>query len=468
LWAAFGGDARGAKPADWVQAYLLRHNLRPAGERALSRFALELLRRETSGLTRADVRALFSPHFTKTEGNPESDPNAFLDDALTKRLLVKQGRDRLAFGHPLVAAYCAASALAADPERAQPAFNAMWQWALHFLAPLADLTPHLSPWLNRPPDILQTETLACARWLRDTPASASWRNEVFRRLSVLTLDTGLPENLRVRALTAFVASADPKVAALFRQALASQDPFTRRLAALGLGALGEANAVTALAPLFNDPYLDVRWAAALALAILGNEVAVTALKQGLNNSDDAVRQACAQALARHAELGHELLREGAAAQNFSTRRAALYGVAETYADWSPPLIEKAQREDSEWIVRTSAEVLMNRFAAEATHPPEPYAPPESQGWLIAWAASQGIGVPPGRAAIEVVNRALKEGDESVRLAAAEALARFADPTAARELYTTLRDPHSALVRDAAFRALYQLGAATGQRMAAPV
>jgi HEAT repeat protein len=54
------------------------------------------------------------------------------------------------------------------------------------------------------------------------------------------------------------------------------------------------------------------------------------------------------------------------------------------------------------------------------------------------------------------------------LAAAEALARFADPAAARELYPALKDPQSALVRDAAFRALNQLGCATGQRMSAPV
>jgi HEAT repeat protein len=68
----------------------------------------------------------------------------------------------------------------------------------------------------------------------------------------------------------------------------------------------------------------------------------------------------------------------------------------------------------------------------------------------------------------VVNRALRDGEEPARLAAAEALARFADPAAARELYPALKDPQSALVRDAAFRALNQLGCATGQRMSAPV
>jgi HEAT repeat protein len=464
IWAAFAGDARGPKPADWLHAFIARHNLRASGERALGKLALEMLHRETSGLPRSEARAASSPFFT----GPEADPTTFLEDLTAQKLLVRRGRDRVAFGHPLTLAYCAASALAVDPESARPELNPLWTAALHYLAPLTDITPHIHPWLNRPPDILQTETLACARWLRDTPANAPWRKEIFRRLSTLMLDTGLPENLRLRALTAFVASAEPNVAALFKQALTSQDPFTRRIAALGLGALGEGNAVPALAPLFNDPYLDVRWAAALALAILGNEVAVTSLKQGLNHGDNAVRQACAQALARHVEMGHELLVEAAQNENIGTRRAGLYGLADVEAEWPRPIIEKAQREDKEWFVRTAAEVLMHRFTESAAQSPTPYAPPESQGWLIAWAASKGMGVPPGRAAIEVVNRALKEGEEPARLAAAEALARFAEPEAARELYPALKDPHSGLVRDAAFRALNQLAAATGQRMAAPV
>ena len=83
--------------------------------------------------------------------------------------------------------------------------------------------------------------------------------EVFRRLSRLMVDKTLPENLRLCALAGLVAANDPAVITLFKQVLASPDPFTRRLAALGLGASAEPAMVPLLIPLFADPYLDVRW-----------------------------------------------------------------------------------------------------------------------------------------------------------------------------------------------------------------
>ena len=69
--------------------------------------------------------------------------------------------------------------------------------------------------------------------------------------------------------------------------------------------------------------------------------------------------------------------------------------------------------------------------------------------------------------MEVLGRALREGDEPTRIAAAEALAGLADPLGARDLYGALRDPEYPLVRDAAYRALATLAAATGQRLHAP-
>ena len=75
-------------------------------------------------------------------------------------------------------------------------------------------------------------------------------------------------------------------------------------------------------------------------------------------------------------------------------------------------------------------------------------------------------MPPGDAAMGVLYEALAEGDEPTRRAAAEALGRLGQPEAARELYRLLRDTNT-LVRDTAFKALAQIGAASGQRMAAP-
>jgi HEAT repeat protein len=66
----------------------------------------------------------------------------------------------------------------------------------------------------------------------------------------------------------------------------------------------------------------------------------------------------------------------------------------------------------------------------------------------------------------VLGRALHDGDEPTRHAAADAMGGLGEPEAARSLYPLLRDP-SHVLRNAAFAALAQIAAATGKRMAAP-
>ena len=251
VWAGLAGDPRGARPNDWLEAYLLRCGIKPAGLRALGKLALAALAEvEAAGFTRAQARELSLPFFPGPQGQPEAEAMAFLNDLAAQNFLLRRGRDRLAFRHPFLLAYCAATALAADPEGAAasiPAFpTALWGLVLRFLAPMGDVAPVTQRLLGQPPDVLQTEPLLCAHWLRDAPA-APWRSELFRRLSKLMLDGSLPEGLRLRAMAAFAASGDFTVAALFKQALTHGDPFNRRLAALGLGALGDGTAVGPLA-----------------------------------------------------------------------------------------------------------------------------------------------------------------------------------------------------------------------------
>jgi len=464
------GDARGAHPADWLEAHLLRQGVTPRGQTALGKLGLALITNaDSAGLSRAAARELVAPCFLLPNGDYELDANAFLDQMVNRRVLTRQGKDRIAFRHSLLAAYCAATALAPQAELPRPEPNTpLWPWTLYFLASLGDMLPAVKHALTQPADVLYSDALNCARWLRDAPPNAVWRGEVFKRLSQLLLNAKLPETLRARALTAFVSANDLTLSALFKQALTSPDPYTRRAAALGLGALGDTASISGLTALFDDQYLEVRWAAALALANIGSEGALQALRQGLHTGDDVVRQACAQALARNAEVGHDFLRDALKSSDLATRRAAVYGLAETRAPWAAPLLEQARKEEREWIVRNAIESLEQHLTAPAPQAPEPFLPPESQGWLVEWAASQQIGVPPGKGAVDVLNRALKEGAEPIRLAAAEALARLADPASARELYTALRSADSPLVREAAFRGLAHVAAATGQRMMMPV
>jgi HEAT repeat protein len=467
LWGALAGDTRGNRPVDWLETFVARAGLTPLGLKALGKLAAHLLNYENGGLPRSELTALLDPVLATPDGKAQIDSDDYLDNLLSKRMLVRRAGDRLSFRHGLAGAYCAALGLLADPAGITPGLNPAWTRALNYFAPLGDLTPHVGKRLMQAPDLLQTDLLTCARWLRDAPAAAKWRGEIYRRLSQLLMNAQLPESLRLRALAAFVAAHDATIAALFKQALTSAEPFLRRMATLGLGTFIDAALVPPLSALLADGYLDVRWAATLALAANGSEKAIDTLVQGLTLGDDDLRRACAQALARNTENGHTLLKDAIQHKDLGTRRAAVYGLADTQADWALALLEDAHSNENEWFARSAmTEILERRKKGPLEALPRPYLPPESQGWLVAWAAQQGTGVPPGKAAVEVLNRALDHGDARTKHAAAEAIGRLADPASARQLYGAMRDPDM-LLRDVAFRALAHVSTATAQRLAAP-
>ena len=465
-WAAFSGDARGKRPVDWLEAYLLRHGVKPLGRKGLDRLAAATFTREDQfGLARAEAAALLDPVFSGPAGKPLLDADDFLDDLIGRRLLAKHGKDRLSFQHSLAGAYCVATALAVDPEAVTPGHSPAWTKVLYFFSALGDLTPLVGRRLSQNPDLLNSDLMACAAWLRDAPASARWRGEVFKRLNRLLMDSTQPAGLRLRALGAFVSAADPSIGALFKQGLTNPDPLVRQGSVLGLGTLGEISNVPRIAAQFRDPSLDVRWAAVLALSALPHETSLEALAQGLLSGDDNLRRACAEALARNEEEGHPVLKEAIAHDDLSVRRAAVYGLAATAQDWAFGLLEKLQHTEQQWLVRTAAQDVLTRLREPGSQAPRPHEPPESLGWLIAWAAQQGLGVPPGPAAREVLRRALREGDPPTRRAAAEMLARVGEPADTRDLYPLLQG-HGPEVANAAFECLASIAAASGTRLAA--
>ncbi len=465
-WAGLAGDARGKRPVDWLESYVLRHGVKPLGFQGLGRLAAVMLDREQDlGLPLDEAEGVLETLFASPAAKSRMDAHDFLEDMLARGLLARQ-RGRVTFRHSLVAAYCAATSAANEPEFVAPGETAGWAQALYFFASLGELAPLVARHLGQAPDLLHSGLMASAHWLRDASATAGWRSDVLRQLSRLLADTASPSELRLRALGAFVAAADPAVASLFKKGLAHEDPLLRRISALGLGTLGEVSSTPAIEAQLADPEQEVRWAAALALGAMNHSSATDALGAGLLNGDDQLKRACAEALARAVETGHALLKEAIVHTDLSVRRAAVYGLAATRAPWAIKILEDVQRTEPQWYVRSAAQDVVARLGEAGLRSPQAYAQPDAQGWLIAWAAQKGQGVPAGDAAMDVLYDALAEGDEPTRRAAAEALGRLGQPAAARELYRLLRDANS-LLRDTAFKALAQIAAASGQRMAAP-
>jgi HEAT repeat protein len=463
VWAAFAGDARGKRPVDWLEAYILRHGVKANGQQALGRLAVLLFEREEGGaLPWAEAVTMVNALLPGPNG--KLDGEDFLSDLAERRLLARH-RERINFQHTLAAAYCAGTAAANEPAVVTPGPSANWAKALYFYAAIGELTTLVAQHLTLAPDLFHSDLMATARWLRDAPANARWRSEVLRRLTRLLTDPGLPRDLRLSALGAFVAANDAGAAALFRRGLADDDSDLRWMACLGLGGLSEVASTVAIASHFTDERREVRWGAALALSAMDNETATMALGQGLLVGDDDLRRACAEALARLPEEGHPMLREAIGHTDVSVRRAAVYGLAATRADWALQILQQVQHTEQQWLVRSALQDMLAQSLEPAGRAPKPIAAPEATGWLIAWAAEQGIGVPPGRGALEVLLRALRDGDDNTRRAAADLLGVLDEPESALNLYPMLQAKSQEL-RNAAYSALARIAAGSGRRMAA--
>src|SRR5207248_3618749 len=142
---------------------------------------------------------------------------------------------------------------------------------------------------------------------------------------------------------------------------------------------------------------------------------------GLLVGEADLRRASAEALARLPEEGHPMLREAIGHADVSVRRAAVYGLAATRANWALLILQQVQHTEQQWFVRSAIQDMLAQWLEPAGRAPKPYSAPEATGWLIAWAAEKEIGVPPGPGAVDVLLRALQEGDENTRHAAADLL-----------------------------------------------
>jgi HEAT repeat protein len=297
-----------------------------------------------------------------------------------------------------------------------------------------------------------------ARWLRNAPQAVPWRAAVMRRLAGLLQKQNAPMGLRARALAALAASGSQGVEVLFHQAAASRDAVLRQLAALGLGLVKEEKAEESLRRLLSDPVPNVRRAACLALVYIGSKDALDAVADALLHGDEDLRRSAAEALSNHPEEGHPALKEGSSMDDLLVRRAVVDGLRRVGAPWAIDALRKMQVEDPQWVVKNAA-----AHALEALDEPDPRLPrplPEltQTPWLIAFAGERGIGVAPGKAAVDLLLQALQEGTIEQRLAAVETAGRRAELRtipAIQELYNS----GTGDLREAAFEALQRLATA---------
>jgi hypothetical protein len=79
-------------------------------------------------------------------------------------------------------------------------------------------------------------------------------------------------------------------------------------------------------------------------------------------------------------------------------------------------------------------------------------------WLIAFAGERGLGVAPGKAAVDLLLLAMQEGNEDQRLAALDLAGRLAE-TQAGPIAGEILTQNSVELREMAFTTLWRLSAA---------
>ncbi|HEC22395.1 MAG TPA: HEAT repeat domain-containing protein, partial [Chloroflexi bacterium] len=467
LWATFAGDDPGEGRQGWYSAYVNRIIPAPELRGALEQAAEMILssEEEAIGLSIAEFTRLVDQAREESGGRTVRTPDFIYTITNETHLLTEHPGKRLSFTQPVIGAYLAAEALREAPFReellARESFNTL---VMPFLSQMQDVTPYVQRLLGEGNTILKEDWLYLAAWATDASLKAPWRGEAFKRMAQLLLAPVQFPLTRERAMAALVASRDLNVGFVFRQGLKSQDPRIRILAALGLGALGDPETVIALGEALNDENPAVEAAAAMALGAMGTRTALNYMIQTLLTGSELGRRAVAEMLATNiAGEGHDILREALEEQDPATRRAAIYGLELVNEEWAIKLLENAERRDDQWIVRAAAANALEALRSPNGNAPRRPPQPTEIRWLIDWLAERDESVAPGPSGISQLVRALQEGDERIRLAAAETLGALAAPEGVTPLYTALRDEHPE-IRDSAYRSLGTISQASGHKL----
>ncbi|NDJ79267.1 MAG: HEAT repeat domain-containing protein [Chloroflexi bacterium] len=465
IWTALADDAQDTGRVGWYDALVNRRLSTPERRDLLPLLAVQVL--ETGRpVPRAILQETVVGWFPEpAEGEKAPKTEGILESFVKDGLLLHHPGDTFSFPHPHIASYLASEVLvqAGTDQATEVALEPAWQDALAFAAARINVLPAVYRKLSAAPNLLYSDLFEVVTWMPDTPADAPWRGDVFKRLAAALMAPEQYNVIREWALAAIIASRDKNVLFILRQALRAADPDVRRLACIGMGALGNPEVANDLAPMLVDDDLDVQLAAGMALGALGTEHALETMLAGLVEGADELRQAVAETLAGLPEEGHPVLRDGIASDDIMIRRACVYGLSRVKASWALTALYQAMLEDEQWFVRTAAEEAF--ITIQSLEKPGPRAHPEADSltWMIEWAAERGEGVPAGANARQILIRVLQEGHPMHQAMAAQTLANLGHVPALKPLYAALRD-REPRVRESAYEALARLQTRLGESL----
>jgi len=396
----------------------------------------------------------------KTEKRPAAPSSGLIGKMASSGLLLNCPNNKMRFVHPVFAGYLAGHALSEFKTEETLLNQTDWSGkhlAMRYFAARGDASKLVNSMLGYSRLPMHRPLFVAARWLRDAPKNAPWRGKLFSTLAAILQTEGIPLCLRAQAMAAFVVSNDPGAAVLFRQVENTLSFELLQLAVLGSGAVRDAKSAQLLESAMNAPSLSARRAACMALVAIGTDDALESVAHTLLNGDEDIRRAAGEALANDPAEGHAMLRDGIALKDILVRRAVVYGLGRIHEKWAVEALQKIQIDDDQWVVRNAATEVLDSQAHVSLRAPRKLKPPSEAPWLIAFAGKQGVGIPPGAPATDLLLLALKSDDPDTRLAALPYLKFTPNEGVVSQIYGAMYrdDPE---LREAAYNTLWEIGA----------
>ncbi|MEO8397194.1 MAG: HEAT repeat domain-containing protein, partial [Chloroflexota bacterium] len=313
-------------------------------------------------------------------------------------ILIRFRDDRYLFRRSLIGAYLASLTLkdAAPEVVSAKAALPTWRQAVAYSALNRSLDTLVRDRMKATPDLLQENILEMARWLAYAGTDVEWRGPMLNHLGNMLIAPSQYPLLRERVTAALIDSRDKNVLLMFRKAARNMDADIRRLACLGMGAVGSGDGLRDLTPLLKDQNPNVELAAGMALGAIGTEDALQPMVQALTKGSEQLRQTMAEAFAAIPEEGYPTLYDAVTEEDFMLRRAAVFGLRRVNTTWALVAIYRAFLEDEQWYVRSAAQQAFQEMTYGRTPSlTTPYPKPEEIPWLQGWVAKRGEMIAPG-------------------------------------------------------------------------
>jgi HEAT repeat protein len=493
VWAAFAGDLLGPGATEAIESYLRRMTVNFEDARpALEKLAIQMVSSQQSIFTRNEFQEWLSEFELPSQPSVEDNPDLPVEKQAEKTskepahlasrmmpilldtdLVVERANSCLTMNHPVICGYLAASGMCNIEDKNPTGFSSLrnlpdWvgkDLAVEWLAVTRDLSGLVKNYLESKDDLLFRKPLKVAHWLGRVSVNTRWRSNALRYLANFQQKEGLAIGLRARALVGFATSGDPGVLAVLHQMMASTHSQVRQLGALGCGLIQDPQSVQFINSLIGDTVSAVRYAALRALVAIGGKHALDIVASTLLHGNEDTRRAAAEALADDPEEGHELLKEGAAMDDLLVRHATIFGLKRIGEPWAKEILEKLELEDDQWVVRNTAQRIVEEMAQPNPHIPQPPRPLSETPWLIAFAGERGIGISPGKPVQSLLLQALRDGNEEQQLAALEEYRQHGDASIIPTLYSVYYGSPGEL-RETALNTLWHM-AASGLELPSP-